>query len=1437
MQQDRDWIAQHQASEICFRAVDMPLDVATAFLQQACADSAGVASTVRVLLAELGVSLPPSSEAAAPGASQIAERLLRFVHVSTTSNRSEVTPFVPTLEEPDRERTLVELIKLDLKVRWSSREPKALEAYLQEWPELHKSSHLPHLLRAECLARAVFTTPATEAEIGLRFPAHADAVRLDDVALQAEGLQRVLVHPLEASPLDPGLLSRFSVVGKIGEGGMGIVYEAIDHQREMRVALKTLPTMEPRALQQFKREFRSLAGFAQRNLVSLYELVSDGAQWFFTMELIDGTDFTSYARAEGGRPRLERLRAALQQLTEGILSLHAGGLIHCDLKPSNVLVQADGRVVILDFGISKHTRGRWSAWEATGGTPNASQAAPEVTQTNDGYLVGSLAYMSPEQTVGGRLSEASDWYAVGAMLYECLAGRAPFDGELDILTAKQHGDPCPPAGIAGSIAPDLEDLCMALLARDPSARPTGSEILDRLKLGRSRASAQVPRGNVRFVGRAAELRELAAADRAVQDSGAVMVHIRGRSGAGKTALARQFVATLPAERLVLSGRCYEQESVPYKALDSVIDSLCRHLLRLPADEVAHMISADTPALARIFPVLGQVRAIREASATWFETADARELRRRAFRALGDMLRCLARQAPVVLLIDDLQWGDVESAALLISLLSAAQPPPLLLIACYRSEHSGTNPCLLALNASRSRRTTFFVDVEPLPFESSLELASLLLEGQSDDPTFAATVARESGGNPYFVYELARHFDGRWAATLDGDRVTPDLDEALWRRVSALDAPARHLLEVVVLAGKPLPLRSVAHATALGGDLPTALATLRAERLLQTTGPGFDHQVETYHDRIRESVASRLNGSAMTGHHLNLALAFEALGHADIEETASHFHRAGVLNKAAGHYALAADKAAIALAFERAAELYRVALELDGAGGLATPSLRKRRADALANAGRGYEAGLEYQRATAGGTPGEAIELQRNAGYQYCVSGHIDEGRKAFGAVLAHLGTRLPRSRRRALASLVWRRFQLRLRGLRFRERAEESVPRVELDRVDIFWSVASGMTIADPIRGADFQTLDLLLALRAGEPYRIARALAWDAAHLSMNGVRMQSRVETQLALAEGLAQRLDLPHATGMMRMSRGVAAYFHGQFSECQQHAEAALQIFSERCTGVTWELDTCNAFALWPLYFRGDYGELARRFGSLVTQARERGARLAEADLTTFGGPLVWLAADDPDGAEQAVRSAMVEWSRDDFQVQHFTTLTANAQIALYRGDARAAWQLVADQWSGLKDAMLLRVEIVRIYMLHLRARCALAAAASSVDRARLLRAAAADARRLDRERPAYAHALGRTIRSALLVQHGDIAGGTTLLGTAIEQLERAGWGCFSTGARRQLGRLLGGETGARTVREVDAQLEAQLVKRPDLLCALQAPGFDVLRPGHFRATHTR
>ncbi|MGH7295399.1 MAG: protein kinase domain-containing protein, partial [Polyangiaceae bacterium] len=480
---------------------------------------------------------------------------------------------------------------------------------------------------------------------------------------------------------------RFQLVRPLGEGGMGMVFEAVDRDRNVRVALKTLKRLGSRkagaqALLRFKREFRALQDLHHKNLVTLGELIAHGEQWFFTMELVEGYDLLDYVRprppmAEGGvsvvtpdrssrttRSSLDdppmrfrragpapatadqlhvgRLRAVLPQLASGLEALHAAGKVHRDIKPSNVRVSTAGRVVLLDFGLIAEVAERSSI---------------------DGEIAGTPAYMAPEQATSGAVGPEADWYALGAVLYEALTGRLPFEGTpIEILLRKQTAPPPPPGTLATDVPADLEELCMRLLQIDPSKRPTGAEVALLLDVRGPAASslASSATHGTPFVGRAEELEML---ERTFCDArgSTTAVIVDGESGMGKSCLVRRFAEDVAAAHpgtLVLAGRCYEREQVPYKGLDGVIDELARHLASLADADAFDLVPERAGPLVQIFPVLRRSRAF--AFALTEEPGDPRELRRRAFAALRAVLRRLSARSAVVVIIDDLQLADADS---------------------------------------------------------------------------------------------------------------------------------------------------------------------------------------------------------------------------------------------------------------------------------------------------------------------------------------------------------------------------------------------------------------------------------------------------------------------------------------------------------------------------------------------------------------------------------------------------------------------------------------------------------------------------------------------------------------------------------------------------------------------------------------------------------
>src|SRR5713101_8019519 len=380
---------------------------------------------------------------------------------------------------------------------------------------------------------------------------------------------------------------RFALRRRLGAGGMGVVHEAHDRRMDKIVALKTLTRAEAAHIYRFKREFRTLADVSHPNLVALYELMSDGHHWFFTMELVKGVSFIQYVQPEtalepdsstddtllGPRARLakqtdseaetevfdsspfsldsgeieildegssssatnykldeSRLRSGLRQLAEGVNRLHELGKLHRDIKPSNVLVDGDGRVVILDFGL-------------------VEDVEPELHET---LLAGTPDYMAPEQGAQMAISKASDWYSVGVMLYQALTGRLPFKGKFfEIMMRKQTRDPIQPVEINPDTPQDLNTLCMKLLRRDAEARPTGREVLRALGVKQTSALAAAA-ADATFIGRERLLAELHDAFRATGEGQTVSVYIHGSSGMGKTALVRNFLDHIKREANVMT---------------------------------------------------------------------------------------------------------------------------------------------------------------------------------------------------------------------------------------------------------------------------------------------------------------------------------------------------------------------------------------------------------------------------------------------------------------------------------------------------------------------------------------------------------------------------------------------------------------------------------------------------------------------------------------------------------------------------------------------------------------------------------------------------------------------------------------------------------------------------------------------------------------------
>jgi serine/threonine protein kinase/tetratricopeptide (TPR) repeat protein len=1294
-----------------------------------------------------------------------------------------------------------------------------------------------------------------------------DGLELDDdnvlISGAAATLDRATSSANSIGSLENG---RFEILGELGRGGMGVVYRAYDRKRAEIVALKTMHRLSPSSVYRFKKEFRALADVAHPNLVTLHELTSDGYQWSLTMELVEGVDFLDFVRngpsssarsdfadystevagfdgfsgycgmeqeaidiqgrafsgANGlSSLQLGRLRHALKQLAAGLTALHESGVLHRDIKPNNVLVTDRGRVVLLDFGLA------------------AELTATGVHESTEAHIMGTASYMAPEQAAGLPLTLAADWYSVGVMLYEALTGRLPFlGGSLEVIKGKQDSEPPAPRDLDPECPEDLNTLCVDLMMRDPIGRPGGGEVLARLEGSSSEPGTGAPLSVIAghqtpFVGREHQLSSLRDAFLAVQEGRTVAVFIQGRSGVGKTAMVQHFLdgLTEQGEALVLVGRCYERESVPYKALDNVVDALARYLRRLPGHEAQALLPRDILSLTRVFPVLRRVDAVAAAPQRSYEVPDPQELRRRAFAALRDLLARIGDRCPLILWIDDLQWGDTDSTALLVELLRPPDPPVILLLATYRSEDAETSAVFRGLadigagDAKGVQRRD--LAVLPLAPREAQELAASLLDSdETGIQTQAEIIARESGGSPFYVAELVRYLQTRRGATANvglGEAIA--LDRVLWDRIMQLPERIRVLLEVIAVAGRPVGAMEACQAARLDGDRRGALSMLGLGkyRLIRSTGANELDRVETYHDRVRETVVAHLTPTTLASHHHHLAEVLSASGQADPEILAIHYEGAGEHERAGDYYVIAAGEATKSLAFDRAVTLYRRALDLRPQGSPGEFALRVDLGGALASAGRGPEAAAQFLSAAEMGPSQQGLDLQCKAATQLLISGNIDEGLRVLDVVLDSLGMTIPRTQLGAIASVILRRLQIRLRGYAFRTRKESDIDASHLRKIDTCNSVATGLGLVDFVRGLDYHSRHLLLSLKAGEPHRIVKAMAMEAGQTSVTGAFNNGRSERLLRAAQSAADRLNDQFSNAFLLLARGWTDYFAGQWVAARTSLGSAEERFLEHCTGAAWELDTTRTFALWSLLYMGEVSEMSGRLPVLLREAEMRGDLYFLMNLSTYITSFVMACHDEPGAARDRLARITERWSQRGFHVQHHNILLATTLLNLYEGHAHAAWNYISERLVSYRQSLMLHIQQVRIDVTQLEGRSALAVAAISADPRPFLAVARGCARRLERERTRWGVAHARAIQAGSAAIRGDHTKANALLNEAAISYAAADMRLYAAAARRRLGHMVGGDEGRELIAKADKFMRSQGVRKPGRITAMYIPGF--------------
>ena len=418
---------------------------------------------------------PSGSPTVTAGPADAAERLL---HLWQAGQRPDVVGFLAQTG-PLTPAQLAAVLRVDQRQRWQAGERVPAEVYLERHPELEKDTEAAiDVVFHEYLLRERLGDRPDAAELPGRFPRHAAVLRAQielHLAVAADALQTAVAPPPPDGPSRrgglPEVFGRYRIHKKLGQGGMAMVYLAHDTQLERPVALK-VPRFgeveDPALIARFQREARIAATLRHPNLCPVYDLGQVDGVHFLAMPVLTGETLAARLQRAGRLPAQVAVRFAAR-IARAVQTMHAAGILHRDLKPANVMIDGQDEPIVMDFGLARRS------------------AAGDVRLTGSAVFLGTPAYAPPEQ-IGGNaeaLSPASDVYSLGAVLYEMLTGRMPFDGPVhEVLQRVLVRAPEPPSRCVANLAPGLEAICLKALAKDPGARfPSMLAFADALERG------------------------------------------------------------------------------------------------------------------------------------------------------------------------------------------------------------------------------------------------------------------------------------------------------------------------------------------------------------------------------------------------------------------------------------------------------------------------------------------------------------------------------------------------------------------------------------------------------------------------------------------------------------------------------------------------------------------------------------------------------------------------------------------------------------------------------------------------------------------------------------------------------------------------------------------------------------------------------------------
>ena len=726
---------------------------------------------------------------------------------------------------------------------------------------------------------------------------------------------------------------RYEIRSLLGEGARKRVYRAYDTRlgREVAIALMKTEDLDDQGLERLRREAQAMARLGDNpNIVTVHDIGEDNGQPYIVSQHMQGGAVADLlSNAPGHRLPMDQVLNISRQVCVGLAYAHSQGIVHRDIKPANIWLTADGVAKVGDFGL------------AVGSDPSRV--------TVEGMIVGTLAYMPPELASGAECEPRSDLYSLGAMVYEMLTGRPPFLGEnaVAIISQHLHTAPVAPSWHNPEVPRRLEELVLALLAKEPHERPASASDVEAelaaIASLPSDATVDVMAPTVEsnrldrlaagvFVGRGFELDELRAALDDTFHGRGNLVLLSGEPGIGKTRVADE-LATYASLRgaQVLWGRCYESEGAPvYWPWVQVIRSYVherdtatlRSEMGTGAADIAHVVSNIHDRL----PGLPAPPAL-----------EPEQARFRLFDSVATFLKNAARNQPLVLVLDDLHSADEPSLRLLQFIARELQGAPVLVVATYRDMQLGRHhPLSDVLSSLAGEHLSRRVVLRGLSLEDVARYIEMTAR-MSPPPALVAAVHRETEGNPFFVSEVVRLLaaDGRLddpdpAATWSVG-IPEGVREVVGRRLEHLTDACNDVLTLASILGREFDLDTLEIVSEHKGNRLLDLIDEAIAARLVTEQPETPGHYRFSHAIVRETLYGDITASRRMRLHLQVGEAIERQPEQverRLAELALHFAQgagAGSSEKAMSYARLAGDRAMDVLAYEEGARLYEMAL--------------------------------------------------------------------------------------------------------------------------------------------------------------------------------------------------------------------------------------------------------------------------------------------------------------------------------------------------------------------------------------------------------------------------------------------------------------------------------------------------------------------------------